>query len=213
MHYEKISSKVPGSGVQEFDQSVEAARERVTIGNGVCRALVVQWLAAKAGNKDYWTKRGTVAEPLLAAAARLSQAVDLQAEYERAARSRLLVDAATSDALSAAHLEYNIVDTTASAQWGFTAETPNNELTKITEQVFTRKSNAFILSIKGDSGAHSLGLYRDSHGDVRLFDPNIGEFAARSEAELRKLLPAIGAAYREHGMDLNDSYILWSFGR
>lgn len=47
MDYEKISSKVPGSGVQRFDQSIEAARERVHIGNGVCRALVVQWLDRK----------------------------------------------------------------------------------------------------------------------------------------------------------------------
>jgi hypothetical protein len=211
MDYEKISSKVHGSGVQKFDQSVEAAREHVTIGNGVCRALVVQWLAAKARGEDWWTNRGTVAEPLLAAATRLSLAVDLQAEYERVARSRFVVDDATEKALSAAGLGFVIRDTTASAQWGFATVKPNDEPEKIVGAAFDRRSSAFILSIKGTSGGHSLGLHRDDRGHVHLFDPNIGEFAARSEAELRTLLVAVGAAYREHGMDLHDSYILWSF--
>ncbi|WP_103343994.1 YopT-type cysteine protease domain-containing protein [Amycolatopsis sp. CA-126428] len=211
MDYEKISSKVRGSGVQEFDQSAEAARERVTIGNGVCRALVVQWLVAKARGRDYWTNRGTVAEPLLEAATRLTKAVDLQAEYERVAQSRFVVDPATENALSAAGLGFAIRDTTASAQWGFATDKPNDEPEKIVGSAFGRHSQAFILSIKGKSGGHSLGLYRSAREDVRLFDPNIGEFSAKSRAELRTLLLAIGAAYREHRIDLHDSYILWSF--
>jgi virulence surface antigen len=211
MDYKTISSTVPGSGVQEFGQSAEAARERVAIGNGVCRALVVEWLAAKARGEDPWEGRGTEAEPLLGAAKRLAQAVDLQAEYERVARSRFVVDGATQKALSAAGLEFEIRDTTASAQWGFASVKPNDEPEKIVGAAFDRASRAFILSIRGDSGGHSLGLHRSRHGHVHLFDPNIGEFAARSEAELRTLLLAVGAAYRQHGVDLHDSYILWSF--
>ncbi|MFJ7212639.1 YopT-type cysteine protease domain-containing protein [Amycolatopsis sp. NPDC098790] len=211
MDYAKISSKVRGSGVQEFDQSVEAARERVRIGNGVCRALVVQWLVAKERGEDYWTDRGKVTEPLLAAATRLSKAVDLQAEYRRVAESRFVVDTATEEALSAAGLGFVIRDTTASAQWGFATEKPNDEPEKIVHAAFDVRSRAFILSLKGASGGHSLGVYRHSGGEVRLFDPNIGEFAAKSETELRTLLLAIAAAYREHRMDLHASYILWSF--
>lgn len=210
MDYEKISSKVRGSGVQRFDQSAEAARERVHIGNGVCRALVVHWLAAKARGEDYWTSSGKVTEPLLAAATRLSRAVDLQAEYERVAQSRFLVDQATEEALSAGGLGFVIRDTTASAQWGFATEKPNDEPEKIVHAAFDAHSRAFILSIKGASGGHSLGVYRHAH-EVHLFDPNIGEFAAKSESALRTLLLAIAAAYREHRMDLHDSYILWSF--
>jgi len=210
MDYHKIVAKAPGSGVQEFDQSVEAARERVSIGNGVCRALTVQWLVAKARGQDYWTNRGTVAEPLLDAATRLSKAVNLQAEYERVAQSRFVIDPATENALSGAGLGFVIRDTTASAQWGFATETPNDEPEKIIDAAFDRRSAAFILSIKGKSGGHSVGLHR-SAGEVRLFDPNIGEFKAGSKRELRTLLLAIGAAYREHRLDLHDSYILWSF--
>jgi hypothetical protein len=211
MDYEKISSKVHGSGVQQFNQSAEAARERVHIGNGVCRALVVHWLVAKARGEDYWTSSGKVTEPLLAAATRLSKAVDLQAEYARVAESRFLVDNATEAALSAGGLGFVIRDTTASAQWGFATERPNDEPEKIVHAAFGARSRAFILSIKGASGGHSLGVYRSSPGEVRLFDPNIGEFAAKSESELRTLLLAVGGAYREHRIDLHDSYILWSF--
>ncbi|SEF26561.1 virulence surface antigen [Amycolatopsis pretoriensis] len=210
MDYEKISSKVPGSGVQGFDQSVEAARERVHIGDGVCRALVVHWLVAKARGEDYWTSSGKVTEPLLAASTRLSKAVRLQEEYERVAQSRLVLDPATEQALSEGGLGFVIRDTTASAQWGFATEKPNDEPEKIVHAAFDAHSRAFILSIKGTSGGHSLGVYRHSR-EVHLFDPNIGEFVAKSEAGLRALLLAIAAAYREHRMNLHDSYILWSF--
>jgi hypothetical protein len=213
----QIVSRIDGQGIQAYDQGEESVQEHINIGNGVCRALVVMWLRAKKDNQDFWSSRGTVEEPLLAASKKLEDAVDLQDEYERVNESRFIPDAATVTELQQSHLQYKQEDVIASAQEGFAQELPNDEPAKIAKQVLSSSSRFFILSAKGDSGAHSIGIHRPYNlvgksSDAYLFDPNIGEFKVNGEQDLRSLLIELDAiGYAASGIDLNKSYILWSY--
>lgn len=211
MDYDKVCTQVPGTGVQKFDQPVEAARETANPGNGTGRGYVTQWLIAQSTGKGFWNDRAGVAEAWLTAVRTLARTVDLRAEYLRVAQSRFVPDLATEQALSDAGLKLVIRDSASSARWGFASEPPHDESTKIADTAFSQTSRAFILSIKGGAGGHSLGLYRNTADNVHLFDPNIGEFAASAKNQLRSLLLALGATYKTHGIDLAASYFLWSF--
>lgn len=217
MNYEEILSRIVGEGVEEYDQGEEAVEAHIDIHNGVCRALVIEWLRAKKDNSDFWKGRGTISEPLLDAANRLKDSVDLQAEYARVNESRFLPDAATLAELEKSNLNYNQGDVTASAQEGFAMELPNDEPTKIADQVLSAGSRFFILSVKGNSGAHSIGIHRPyvligKSSDAYLFDPNIGEFKVNGKENIRTLLKEVNSVgYTNSGIDLNGSYILWSY--
>ncbi|MEZ4868034.1 MAG: YopT-type cysteine protease domain-containing protein [Caldilineaceae bacterium] len=217
MNYDSILSRITGEGIQEYDQGEEALKEHIDIHNGVCRALVIEWLRAKKDNNDFWQGKGTVSEPLLAAVNKLKDAVDLQAEYSRVIESRFLPDPATMSELEKSGLKYDQDDVTASVQEGFAMELPNDEPRKIAEKVLSAVSRFFILSVKGSSGAHSIGIHRPykligKSSDVYLFDPNIGEFKVSGEQNLRMLLQKINSiGYDNSGIDLNKSYILWSY--
>ena len=226
MNYERILEAIDGKGIQSFDQGQSSVQQRISIGNGVCRALVIEWLRAKKDNKDFWgANKGTVSEPLLADAKRLEDAVDLQKEYTEAFEDRFLPDSATVIELQKSGLEYKESDLIASAQEGFATELPSDEPTKISTQVLTASSRFFILSISGENGTgaethesgHSIGIYRPysligKSSDAYLFDPNIGEFKVNGKSNLRSLLIEINQiGYNSIGVNLDDKYILWSF--
>ena len=217
MNYSEIVARITGEGIQEYDQGLEAVDARIDIKNGVCRALVVMWLRSKKDNSDFWGDKGTVSESLLGEVNRLEDAVDLQVEYENVSESRYIPDAATILELQESDLKYEQDDVTASAQWGFAEELPNDEPTKITKKALSAGSRFFILSVKGTSGAHSIGIHRPysffgKSSDAYLFDPNIGEFKVTGSSNLRTLLLEVNAlGYANSGIDLNKSYILWSF--
>jgi hypothetical protein len=200
MIYDQIVSRIDGKGIQAYDQNKESVQEHINIGNGVCRALVVMWLRAKKDNQNFWGSKGTVEDPLLAESKKLEDAVDLQNEYKQANQSRFIPDGATVTELEESHLQYKQEDVIASAQEGLSSS-----------------SRFFILSAKGVSGAHSIGIHRPfslvgKSSDAYLFDPNIGEFKVNSEQNLKSLLMELDAiAYVASGIDLNKSYILWSY--
>jgi hypothetical protein len=175
------------------------------------------WLRAKKDNQNFWGSKGTVEDPLLAESKKLEDAVDLQNEYKQANQSRFIPDGATVTELEESHLQYKQEDVIASAQEGFAQQLPNDEPAKIAKQVLSSSSRFFILSAKGVSGAHSIGIHRPfslvgKSSDAYLFDPNIGEFKVNSEQNLKSLLMELDAiAYVASGIDLNKSYILWSY--
>ncbi|MDV3347804.1 YopT-type cysteine protease domain-containing protein [Leptothoe sp. LEGE 181152] len=222
MNYQKILTeinrkKLSIEGIQAYDQGKESIKEHINIQNGVCRALVIEWLKAKKDDSDFWKGKGTVSEPLLQEVNRLKDAVDLQTEYENASGSRFVPDTATKDTLEKSGVTYKQGNVTASAQQGFAVESLGNELKKIADKVLDSDSRFFILSIQGNSGAHSLGIYRPyasigKSKDAYLFDPNIGEFKSNGKQNLCSLLKMVNSeGYANSGMDLNKSYILWSF--
>ncbi len=217
MNYENILSSITGEGIQAYDQGQEAVSERINIGNGVCRALVVMWLRAKMDNKDFWNNKGTVLEPLLDAIKKLEDAVDLQDEYAQANQSRFIPDSATMNELEKSGLAYRQDDVTASAQEGFAVDHPNDEPIKIAKKVLSATSRFFILSVKGGSGAHSIGIHRPyaligKSSDAYVFDPNIGEYKVNGEQNLKLLLQQINKlGYADSNIDLNRGYILWSY--
>jgi hypothetical protein len=217
MNYSKILDNVNGVGIQDFDQGKQAVSERIDIKNGVCRALVVMWLRSKRDNQDFWKGKGSVNESLLAESNRLKKAVDLQAEYARAIQSRYIPDSATLTELEKSNLGYYQNDVTASSQEGFAQTRPNDEPSKISDKVLLAKSRFYILSAKGNNGAHSIGIHRPysligKSSDAYLFDPNIGEFKVSGKSNLKLLLTELNArGYSDSGIDLNKSYILWSF--
>lgn len=217
MNYDKILSQITGEGIQEYDQGLESVNEHIDIKNGVCRALVITWLRDKKENRDFWSGRGTESEPLLAAIKKLEDAINLQEEYSNAAISRFIPDAATLGELQKSDLSYREEDTICSHLEGFAKRLPDDEPKRIATQVLTASSRFFILSIQGKSGSHSIGIHRPyslvgKSSDVYLFDPNIGEFKVNGESNLRSLLLELDAiGYTTFGIDLNESYILWSY--
>lgn len=217
MNYNQILNAIDGQGIQAFDQDAQAVKERINIGNGVCRALVVMWLRAKKDNNNFWEGKGTVTEGLLAESNRLKSAVDLQEEYSRANQSRFIIDSATQTELRKSNVIYFENDLTASAQQGFAQGSPSDEPQKIADKVLSAESRFYILSAKGKSGAHSIGIHRPysvigKSNDAFLFDPNIGEFKVSGKQNLKCLLTELHAkGYSKSGIDLNQSYVLWSF--
>lgn len=217
MNYDAITRAVECSAIQPYDQSEEATRERVNIGMGICRGLTVEWLRSKKDNVDFWVSRGTVSEPLLAASNRLVSAAEVQQEYSRTTTSRFVPDAATLAELAKSSVVYSQDDVAASAQFGFAVELPDSQPNKIAAQVLESPSRFFILSMAGSSGCHSIGIHRpyalvgkSSHSF--LFDPNVGEIEVSGAANLRALLIALEKlGYSQAGMDLNRSYVLWSY--
>ncbi|MES2741953.1 MAG: YopT-type cysteine protease domain-containing protein [Pseudomonadota bacterium] len=213
MQYQTIAAKF--KGIHEYDQGAEAVAQHIAIGNGVCRALCVMWLRAKKDGTPFWSDANALKQPLLADIRRLQNAVQLQREYEAVTQGRLIPDQTTSDELKKSGLTYSQADVTASAQQGYAQRLPSDEPAKIVTQVLGSPSRCFILSIKGASGAHSIGLYRPysvlgTSSQFCLFDPNIGEFCADGKSQAEALLVAVnGQGYPR--MDLNKSYILWSY--
>ncbi len=213
MHYQTIAATF--KGIHEYDQAAQATAEHIVIGNGVCRALAVMWLRAKKDGTPFWGDANALKQPLLADIKRLQGAVQLQREYEAFSQGRLIPDQTTSDELKKSGLAYSQADVTASAQQGYAQRLPNDEVAKIVTQVLASPSRCFILSIKGSSGAHSIGLYRPystlgKSSEFCLFDPNIGEFSADGKTQAEALLAAINKQGYP-GIDLNRSYILWSY--
>jgi hypothetical protein len=204
-------------GIQAFNQSDEAIQAMINISNGICRGLVTLWLAAKKNNTSFWTGRSTVSEPLLGQSRLLAKAVKLQDEYERASMSRYLLDQATQTSLESSGMTFKKDDIIASAQFGFAHTDTNNEVLKISEQVLGKPSRFYILSIKGESGGHSIGLYRPYNvlgksTKAYVFDPNVGEFEAEGVAGLGALLRALNSVvYEPRKVDLNQQYVAWSF--
>ena len=217
MNYQKILSLVQANGIQEYDQGSQAIAERIDIKNGVCRALVLLWLCSKKNNQNFWAGKGSVNEGLLAESKRLSLAVDLQADYANSLQSRFAVDSASAKTLNDVGVVFNINDVTASTMAGFADTSPINQLQKIAENVLTKESRFFILSIAGKSGAHSIGIFRPysligKSSDAYVFDPNIGEFMTTGADNLKQLLSTINSqGYQAISVDLNKSYVLWSF--
>ena len=215
MSYQDILRHITGEGVEEYDQSQDAIHEHLDIGNGICRALVINWLIAKRENWNFWTdNRGTIAQSLLADANRIQSAIHLQQEYANAFGGRYVPDTATSNTLSQLSITYQQSDITASAQEGFAQTQLSNEPQKIANQVLSAKSRFFILSLEGGAGSHSIGIHRPyaligKSSEAYLFEPNFGEFKVSGVNNLANLLIAINQ-YGYPGLDLNQKYILWS---
>jgi hypothetical protein len=216
MSYQNIVTHITGEGIEEYDQSQAAINQHLNIGNGICRALVINWLIAKKENTNFWTdNRGTVAQPLLADANRTQSAINLQQEYANAFAGRYVPDPTTSNTLGQHSITYQQSDITASAQEGFAQTQLSNEPQKIANQVLSARSRFFILSLQGGSGCHSIGIYRPyaligKSSDAYLFDPNFGEFKVSGVNNLENLLIAINQ-YGYPNLDLNQKYILWSY--
>lgn len=214
MAYSEIIDAAKATGVHEFDQGQAAAATHINIGNGVCRALSIDWLRAKKAGTDFWKGRGTVKEGLLDEDRRIAGSVELQDEYRAALTSRFVPDATTVRELRAAGLSYNQGEVRASTQQGFAER---EQPLSIATQVLSAKSRFSILSIAGTSGGHSIGIFRPyaligKSSDAHVFDPNFGEIKTSTTARLRQLIAAIDTnGYVPYGMDLNKSYILWTF--
>ena len=217
MNYDAIAALANVTAIQEFDQGKQAVANRIGISGGVCRALAIMWLRSKRDNTDFWAGKDTVKQPLLADVNRLEDAVDLQAEYAAALQSRFVPDPATVKELSKSGVSYSQDDVTASAQEGFADELPSDEPAKIAAKVLGATSRFYILSAKGTSGGHSIAIHRPykligKSSDAYLFDPNIGEFKVTGTTDLRSLLLEVNTlGYAAINVDLNQSYILWSF--
>lgn len=216
MSYQDILRHITGDGIEEYDQAQAAIHEHLDIGNGICRALVINWLIAKKENTNFWTdNRGTIAQPLLADANRIQSAINLQQEYANAFDGRYVPDQTTSNTLSQHSITYQQSDITASAQEGFAQTQLSNEPQKIANQVLSAKSRFFILSLEGEAGGHSIGIHRPyaligKSSEASLFEPNFGEFKVSGVNNLANLLTAINK-YGYPNFDLNQKYILWSY--
>jgi Yersinia/Haemophilus virulence surface antigen len=219
MSYQEILKQIDGKGAQDYNQSNEAIRTHIDIKNGVCRGLVTTWLIAKKKDESFWKDRGTIKEPLLAASKVLAKAVNQQGEYEKSATESgsYDVDEATENALSSAGIAFAQQDVIASGQEGITGTAYGDQSAKIAQQVLGAKSRLFILSIGGNSGRHSIGIFRPyayigKSNRAYLFDPNFGEFEVESVKNLGKLLKSLATAgYAPLEIGLFHNYILWSF--
>jgi hypothetical protein len=218
MGYFAIISAAGGAvkAIQPYDQSMQAVKARIDIKNGVCRALVVFWLKSKRDDTSFWGDSGTEKETLLGATQRLQASVDLQKEYEAAFSSRYVPDAATAKALGDSGLKLDFNDIVANSQWGYAVTNPLSQPLNIATKVKNGDARFFILSIKGDSGAHSIGIYRDwkmfGPDQIYIFDPNFGEFNTEGIDNTAKLISAIQSpGYAPLNVDLNKSYISWSY--
>ena len=216
MSYQDILTHITGEGIAEYDQTQAAINARLDIGNGICRALAINWLIAKKETTNFWTNnRGTIATAFLNNANGIKGAINLQKEYEEGFVSPYIPDQTTSNTLAEHSITYQQSDVTASAQEGFAQTQLSNEPQKIANQVLSTKSRFFILSIRGNAGGHSIGVYRPyalvgKSSEASLFEPNFGEFKVSGVNNLANLLIAINQ-YGYPGLDLNQKYILWSY--
>ncbi|SHJ93075.1 virulence surface antigen [Clostridium cavendishii DSM 21758] len=220
MNYNIICNAINASGskgIHEFDQSRIAKDTDINIKNGVCRALVIMWLKAKKQNLEFWKDKGENVTNLPEEYILLSQAVNVQEEYQRAVKlsTRFAPDEATLDKLKKAGLAYSQDDVLASAQEGFAENRIINEPAKISEHILNSKSRFYILSASGPRGCHSIGIHRPysligKSKNIYIFDPNIGEFEATTSSNVKDLLITINTL--GYGANVIDGgYILWSY--
>lgn|GEM_PF-1610421 len=217
MSYLEITSQMPGCGVRDYHQNLSSLQAHMSTGDGVFRALAIMWLRAKKDNTDFWATSSSPAEPMLLDLHRLQGTVDLQEEYRATTTGHYVPDSATSRELAKSSIDYRQVDVTASAQHGFAQQSPVDEPARIAKQVLQSTSRFFLLSIAGNNGGHSIAIHSPNKVNGKsdhfcLFDPNAGEFLVQGQSNAAQLLCQLDAiAYRRNNIDLNRSYVLWSY--
>lgn len=140
--------------------------------SGVCAALVIRWLRAKAQETDFWAPQSNSSSGLLPESYRFFTEVYSEHRTLGNAKAAIGRDAAYANALRGA-VTHSRTDAS-----GTSAAT---HASSIANTVLTDGGRYFVLSLARTGGAHALGLFRPwalwgKKDHAYFYDPNMGEF-------------------------------------
>jgi hypothetical protein len=208
MSFETVSKAIGADGDRhrEFEQGKLIHMYTRDRWRGVCHGHTVNWLIARYDGNDYVgsshfgeRKEST---PILAES-KTAKLGSISQEFESGKWREHLDSKLRSKSMALA-----LAKKQACKFMGL-----GGKAKSIADGVLTDSSRYFYLYIKGDAGAHAIGIHRPwillgKSSTSRLFDPNLGEFVLKNSSGLQAALKAIESHYRN---ELDKSFELFPY--
>lgn len=203
-HFDTLSSAPGVTGLYEFSQkSLRRGTRTYSDDRGKCKGLVIEWLSRKAASFDAVIKPqedsgdlSTESSSLIGSALRTyiigrdTHAMSHSSSSDRDEKTALLLAKAGLTRVLAEKIEKD--------------QSFKDGALDIAQHVSAARSRFFTLSFRG-GGAHMIGIVRKggpgAFVEIRVFDPNEGEFAVQGKIGLLSFLVKLKAITYPHKYD------------